>query len=563
MPMTPALTARGRRRAALLVATLLAVMAAAGGAVVLGGASEATTTVALGFVGDTGGNSNTRAVVAAARNGGVDAFFNLGDMSYNQVTPESSWCSLIKGSAGTMPYELLTGNHEDDGPDGIWSNFAACLPDTLGVTGAYARQYYLDYPAGAPVVRLIMLSPKMVFPEGSTYWSYKPGTQGYNFAANAVDGARSAGIPFVVVGMHMYCLSMVNYPCYANTDLMNMLVAKKVDVYLQAHDHAYARSKQLALNGSCTALSITAFNGACIADADPTSHYAAGAGTIIATAGQGGRSLNKQDPNKAVSAYFQTYMGSNNNPTYGFLRLDVTPTSLTGTFVRGSGGSYTDSFTITRSGTSPAPSSSAPAPSSSVPLPSSSVPAPSSSAPAPSSSVPAPSSSVPAPSSPGPSSVTLTPVADSWVGSDAASANHGTDKVLYADASPTKVTYLKFDLTALSGRTVTGAALQVTTASGAYSGSPDTERVRPVADSGWTETGVTYANRPAVGTAVLGSVSNTSGAGTTYTIPLDVSGVQPGVGQLLSLAVDTSGGDAFYIGSRESATPPRLVVTSQ
>lgn len=554
-------TTSRRPLAVVLVTALLALLAAAGGAVVMGGSSVAATTVSLGFVGDTGANSNTRAVIAAARDGGVDAFFNLGDMSYNQVTPETSWCSLVKGSAGTMPYELLTGNHEDDGPDGIWSSFAACLPDALGVTGSYARQYYLDYPAAAPVVRLIMLSPKMVFPEGSTYWSYKPGTQGYTFAANAIDGARRAGIPFVVVGMHMYCLSMVNYPCYANTDLMNMLVAKKVDVYLQAHDHAYARSKQLALNGSCTALSVTAFNGACVADADPASHYSAGAGTVIATAGQGGRSLNKQDPTKAVSAYFQSYMGSNNNPTYGFLRLDVTATSLTGTFVRGSGGSYTDSFTITRTGASPVPSSSAPAASSSAPAASSSVPAPSSSAPAPSSSAPAPSSSVPAPS---PStSVTLTPVADSWVGSDAASTNHGTDQALYVDGSPTKVSYLKFDLGSLAGRTVTGAELQVTTTGSAYSGSPDTERIRPVSDSSWTESGLTFANRPAVGAAVLGSVANTSGAGTTYSIPLDVTAVQAGVGQNLSLAIDTAGGDAFYVGSRESTTPPRLVVTSR
>jgi hypothetical protein len=341
----------GMARPVRLLLSFVAAMALFGAAyaVTNDAGSQAATSPTLGFVGDTGGNTRTSAVVASARNHGVNAFFNVGDMSYSQVTPESAWCSLIKQNAGTMPYELVAGNHEDqDGPDGLWSNFASCLPDKLGVTGSYARQFYVDYPADAPLVRVIMLAPKLRFPEGSTYWSYKAGTQGYVFAQNSIDTARAAGIPFVVVGMHMYCLSMVNHPCAGSADLMNMLVAKHVDLYLQAHDHAYARSKQLALGGSCTALSVTAFNPDCVADASPTSAYTAGRGTVLATVGQGGRSLSTEDPTKPVAAYFQTYMGSNNNPTYGFLQVSVTPTTLTGTFVRATGGTYTDSFTITR-----------------------------------------------------------------------------------------------------------------------------------------------------------------------------------------------------------------------
>ena len=71
---------------------------------------------------------------------------------------------------------------------------------------------------------------------------------------------------------------------------------------------------------------------------------------MLATVGSGRRSLNKENPNKIEGPYFQSYMGTNNNPTYGFLKLDVSSTALTGTFVRASGGSYTDQFTITRSG---------------------------------------------------------------------------------------------------------------------------------------------------------------------------------------------------------------------
>ena len=316
--------------------------------------ATAATSVSLGFAGDTGGNTVTGKVIDAARNAGAAAMFNLGDMSYSQITPESSWCSFVKQHAGTMPYEFVSGNHEDDGPDGVWSKFASCLPDQLGSVGNYAQQFYTDYPATSPLVRVIMASPKLTYSGSSLDWSYKSGTQGYKFVSSAIDSARAAGIPFVVVGMHMYCMSMVNYPCAASPDLMNLLVAKKVDLYLQAHDHAYARSYPLALKGSCTAIPVSSFNPACVADTNPTGQFAAGTGTILATVGSGGRSLNSEN-NTTTAPYFQKFMGSNNNPTYGFLKVSVTSTTLTGSFVGASGGTFTDNFSVTRTAPPPTP----------------------------------------------------------------------------------------------------------------------------------------------------------------------------------------------------------------
>ena len=107
-----------------------------------------------------------------------------------------------------------------------------------------------------------------------------------------------------------------------------------------------------------------------------------------------------------------------------------------------------------------------------------------------------------------------------------------------------------------------GAALSFTTTTGTSSGSPDTTSVRSVADSSWTESGLNFNNRPAVG-AALGSVSGTA-SDTTYTVPLAPSSVQGSVGQQLSLALDSPGGDAFYINSRESTgAPAKLVLTLQ
>jgi hypothetical protein len=494
--------------------------------------SEAATAFSFGVVGDFGANAQTTSVLNAAHASGVDTFFAIGDLSYNQVTPESAWCDFVKSSVGSSyPFELLAGNHEDNGPDGLISNYAACLPDRLGLQGDYPREYYVDYPAGNPLVRFVMISPQLTFPPGTNPWSYGNGTAHYNWTASAIDGARSAGIPWVVVGMHMYCLSLVNFPCATGTDIMNLLVSRKVDLYLQAHDHAYSRTKQLALNGSCTAIPTSSFNPNCVADGNPASAYTAGNGTVLATVGSGGRSINAEHPELPQGPFFQAWMGSNYNATYGFLKVDVSDTQLSAQFVRGTGGSFADSFTITKSGPPPPPTS---------------------------------TSTTTTTTTPG-GGVTVTANADSFVQSDVPTAGHGSDPALYVDSSPTKITYLRFDTSALAGQTLTAATLRITTTSSSSSGSPDTQVVHPVANSSWTESGLTYNTRPAVGPANLGSVASTA-SNTTYSITLNASQLQSLIGGQLTLALDATGGtgDAFYINSREAAANrPQLVLTAQ
>jgi hypothetical protein len=331
--------------------------------------------------------------------------------------------------------------------------------------------------------------------------------------------------------MHMYCLSLVNFPCATGTDIMNLLVSKKVDLYLQAHDHAYSRTKQLALNGSCTAIPTANFNAACVADGNPASAYTAGNGTVLATVGSGGRSINAEHPELPQGPFFQAWMGSNYNATYGFLKVDVSDTQLSARFVRGTGGSFADSFTITKSGPPPPTSTSTTTTSTTMPG----------------------------------GGVTVTANADSFVQSDVPTAAHGADTSLYVDSSPSKITYLKFDTSALAGKTLAAATLRITTTSSSSSGSPDTQVVHPVSDSSWTESGLTYNTRPAVGTANLGSVANTA-ANTTYSITLNPSQLQALIGGQLTLALDSTGGtgDAFYINSREAAANrPQLVLTAQ
>jgi len=52
------------------------------------------------------------------------------------------------------------------------------------------------------------------------------------------------------------------------------------------------------------------------------------------------------------------------------------------------------------------------------------------------------------------------------------------------------------------------------------------------------------------------------GSSTTYDIALTPDAIANAEGGQLSLAIDSTGGDAFYIATRETATPPQLVITT-
>lgn len=99
--------------------------------------------------------------------------------------------------------------------------------------------------------------------------------------------------------------------------------------------------------------------------------------------------------------------------------------------------------------------------------------------------------------------------ADSYVSSAAATANYGKAMQIRIDGSPVVLSYLRFDLTATSG-IVTSATLQVYANSSSSAGY---EVHRTL--SSWSETGITWATAPAVGTLVgkmLAFAANTTTA---------------------------------------------------
>ena len=308
--------------------------------------------VHLAAAGDFGARANTALVLNKVAELSPDAMLALGDLSYQDVATEQQWCDYVKARVGEgSPFQLLSGNHESlDVHDGDINDYSACLPNQIpGIVGTYGRQYYMDFPKGAPLVRVIDASKDLTFEDGK--WTYATGDAHYNWLSAAIDDGRAKGAKWIVVSSHIPCLSVGGYACPTNKDFYNLMLSKKVDLVLHGHEHAYMRTHQLrAGTTGCPTLAVGTFDADCIADSD--SSFTAGQGTVFATVGTGGtpiRDVNSADPEEP---YFAAYSGLNRDPSYGLLDMHVTDTTLTSNFLAVSG-SGSDGFTITRGATPP------------------------------------------------------------------------------------------------------------------------------------------------------------------------------------------------------------------
>lgn len=264
----------------------------------------------------------------------------LGDLGYGGNGKENTWCDFVKDRVGSeYPFELIAGNHDDGSVDGNITEYAKCLPDRTGnITGTYGTEYYFDY---GNMARFIMISPDI-----NTYgFDYVEGNEHLQWVIDAVKDARAKNIDWVVVGMHKNCISIGEKTCEIGADLLNNLVDMRVDLVLQGHEHAYFRSKQLALNpNTCPAIVVNEFNQSCIAkDGDKLQK---GAGTVIVISGAGGadlRDINLQDPEQG---YFSSYNGKNVGNSHGYSKFEVREKTIKASFVPVDG-IFTDSFSIT------------------------------------------------------------------------------------------------------------------------------------------------------------------------------------------------------------------------
>jgi hypothetical protein len=311
--------------------------------------AQQATSFSFAAAGDHGANSQANASLAALDQSGVSFYLALGDIDYDEVNPDSAWCTYVQSrlptlGGATFPFQMLAGNHEEQGgPDGYIMNHAACLPDRLSSTGMYAAQYYFDYPSNAPLMRVILISPDLVV-ENVNY-QYTVGSGHYNWLESAIDGARSAGIPWVAVGMHEVCITAGNKECTIGTDLLNLLLEKRVDLVLQAHDHNYQRSKQLAHSPDCEAIAAGAYNASCVVDDGLGGTFAKGAGPIFVINGMFGKCCVSVNPSDAEAGYFPVM----SSESAGFTQYTVEHDQLQAQFVATSG-SHTDSFMISGDG---------------------------------------------------------------------------------------------------------------------------------------------------------------------------------------------------------------------
>ncbi len=172
--------------------------------------------------------------------------------------------------------------------------------------------------------------------------------------------------------------------------------------------------------------------------------------------------------------------------------------------------------------------------------------------------------------------VVLAPVADAYVQDDLATMNFGTATELLTKQNSTagsnnRDSYLKFDLTTVPE--ILSAKLRLRAGLTAVSGSNATLAVSlsacAVADVSWTENGLTWDNRPALGAVranvnVTGTMPNPA----TQWVELDVTAYlqsEKVAGRnVVTLALHNSvaSNPRITIASRETAAPPELVVTT-
>ena len=146
---------------------------------------------------------------------------------------------------------------------------------------------------------------------------------------------------------------------------------------------------------------------------------------------------------------------------------------------------------------------------------------------------------------------TITPVADSRVLQSSPTANSGTVARLDVD-SPGEQSYIRFNVTGVSGA-VQSATLRLFVRNSS-SNAPSLY----FTSNTWTETGITWNNKPAaIGPAIADVGSASSGTWSEYDLTGDITG-----NGTYDFVLLPDGSDGIQYDSREGASPPQLVVTS-
>jgi len=161
---------------------------------------------------------------------------------------------------------------------------------------------------------------------------------------------------------------------------------------------------------------------------------------------------------------------------------------------------------------------------------------------------------------------TVSPVADSYVSSTATSTNFGTALELRSKRS-TLESYLRFDLTSLT-ESVISAKVRLTGQLNDTSGTNVVSQLFAVSNTTWSETGITWANKPSSSGSALASVTVTDNVPRLYEwdITAFVKSEMNAERHLISLALKNPSTSTPYatFSSREalSNTPELMILTT-
>ncbi|MEP7133750.1 MAG: right-handed parallel beta-helix repeat-containing protein [Chloroflexota bacterium] len=152
------------------------------------------------------------------------------------------------------------------------------------------------------------------------------------------------------------------------------------------------------------------------------------------------------------------------------------------------------------------------------------------------------------------SSLTFIADADSYVREASVNSNSGTDTQLWADGDigATYETYLKFSVSGITG-TVQSATVRVYSTSSTVDGP-----TIYATNTNWTETGITWANRPA---RTSSGLDDKAAISTGVWLAYNVLPVITGDGTYSFALVPTST-DSVSFSSRQGTQPPQLVIVS-
>ena len=165
---------------------------------------------------------------------------------------------------------------------------------------------------------------------------------------------------------------------------------------------------------------------------------------------------------------------------------------------------------------------------------------------------------------PAPVGGTLLPIADAYVRGNGEQDGSGEALLIKQGGSSSyeRVSYLKFDLSGYTSAQISSATLRLYCTELQDESTRATVAVHGSADN-WTEQGITWQNKPALGNRLGSSVVDRVGRYYAFNVSQYVQGQAAG-DKTVSLALVDGGAvnKALYFGSRESGNPPELVITT-